>query len=158
MLSRGRLCSWYAAIFGGALTMAVVLWGCGRAAPEGAPRAGAPKAPGASAPLPQAVDFGPLKGRWVRQDGDYMIEIKSIGADGKMDVGYFNPRPIHVGKAEADARDGTPRIFVLLADQGYPGSNYKLQYDKGSDTLQGSYHQAASGETFGVIFDRLKDQ
>lgn len=139
-------------MFGCALALAVFLWGCGKPArPEVGPKAAAPAA--------ASVDFGPLKGRWVRQDGDYMIEIKSVGADGKMDAGYFNPRPIHVGKAEAEARDGgVVRVFVLLADQGYPGSNYKLQYDKGSDTLQGSYHQAASGETFGVIFDRLKDQ
>ncbi|MCC6353995.1 MAG: hypothetical protein IT577_08925 [Verrucomicrobiae bacterium] len=143
-----------AAAYGCAVALAFSLWGCGKPA---TPAPGA-KAEAAAAVVAEAADFGPLKGKWVRQDGDYMIEIKSIAADGKMDAGYFNPRPIHVGKAEAEAREGSLRAFVLLADQGYPGSNYKLKYDKESDTLQGSYHQAASGETFGVIFDRLKEE
>lgn len=154
MLTRDYLAASQATVLGGALALAIFLVGCGKPAqPEAGPKADAPAVPAA-----ESADFGPLKGRWVRQDGDYMIEIKSVGADGKLEAGYFNPRPIHVGKAEAEAREGRVRVFVLLADQGYPGSNYKLTYEKGSDTLQGSYHQAASGETFGVIFDRLKDQ
>ncbi len=141
-----------AVVAGCALALAVLISGCGK--PEGT--APAAKPDGAPAVVP--AEFGPLKGRWVRQDGDYMIEIKSVAADGKMEAGYFNPRPIHIGKAEAELRDGVVRVYVLLADRGYPGSNYKLKHDKESDTLQGSYHQAASGETFGVIFDRLKGE
>jgi len=137
------------------VAMAALISGCDRSPKE------SPGAAGGKEPVAKGGDvaaFAPLKGRWVRQDGDYMIEIKSIAPDGKMEAGYFNPRPIHVGKAEAESREGSVRIYVLLADQGYPGSNYKLRYESGSDTLQGSYHQAASGETFSVIFDRLKDQ
>ncbi len=141
-----------AVVAGCALALAVLISGCGK--PEGT--AAAAKPDGAPAVAP--AEFGPLKGRWVRQDGDYMIEIKSVAADGTMEAGYFNPRPIHIGKAEAELREGVVRVFVLMADRGYPGSNYKLKYDKESDTLQGSYHQAASGETFGVIFDRLKGE
>lgn len=141
-----------AVVAGCALALAFLISGCGK--PEGT----APSAKPDGAPAVVPAEFGPLKGRWVRQDGDYMIEIKSVAADGTMEAGYFNPRPIHIGKAEAELRDGVVRVFVLMADRGYPGSNYKLKYDKESDTLQGSYHQAASGETFGVIFDRLKGE
>jgi hypothetical protein len=117
---------------------------------------GAKKPVSAPASAEAAGDFSPLKGRWARQDGDYMIEISAAAPDGALDAKYFNPRPIHVGKAQAEMRDGDIRVFVLLADVGYPGSNYKLRYDKASGTLQGTYLQAASGESFAVIFSRLE--
>jgi hypothetical protein len=99
---------------------------------------------------------GVLKGRWQRPDGGYVIEIKNIDQLGKMEVAYFNPRPIHVAKADA-ARDGsTIKVFIELRDVFYPGSTYHLTYDPKSDQLKGTYFQAALKQTFEVVFDRLK--
>ena len=100
--------------------------------------------------------FQVLKGRWQRPDGGYIIEIKNIDRVGKMEAAYFNPRPIHVAKANA-ARDGnTTKIFIELRDVNYPGSTYNLTYDPKSDQLKGTYFQAVLKQTFEVVFDRLK--
>ena len=100
--------------------------------------------------------FQVLKGRWQRPDGGYVIEIKNIDRVGKMEAAYFNPRPIHVAKANA-ARDGnTTKIFIELRDINYPGSTYNLTYDPKSDQLKGTYFQAVLKQTFEVVFDRLK--
>ena len=100
--------------------------------------------------------FGVLQGRWQRPDGGYIIEIKNINHLGKMEMAYFNPRPIHVAKADA-ARDGkTIKIFIELRDINYPGSKYNLTYDPKSDQLKGTYFQAFLKQTFEVVFDRLK--
>ena len=37
--------------------------------------------------------FHVLKGRWLRPDGGYIIQIRSVDGSGKMDAGYFNPGP-----------------------------------------------------------------
>jgi uncharacterized protein (DUF2147 family) len=100
--------------------------------------------------------FGVLQGRWQRPDGGYVIEIKNIDRVGKMEAAYFNPRPIHVAKADA-ARDGkTTKVFIELRDVNYPGSTYHLTYDPKNDQLKGTYFQAALMQTFEVVFDRLK--
>ena len=100
--------------------------------------------------------FQVLKGRWQRPDGGYVIEIKNIDRVGKMEAAYFNPRPIHVAKANA-ARDGkTTKVFIELRDVNYPGSTYNLTYDPKSDQLKGTYFQAVLKQTFEVEFDRLK--
>ena len=96
--------------------------------------------------------FQVLKGRWQRPDGGYVIEIKNIDRVGKMEAAYFNPRPIHVAKANA-ARDGnTTKIFIELRDVNYPGSTYNLTYDPKSDQLKGTYFQAVLKQTFEVVF------
>jgi hypothetical protein len=100
--------------------------------------------------------FQVLKGRWQRPDGGYVIEIKNIDRVGKMEAAYFNPRPIHVAKADA-ARDGQmTKVFMELRDINYPGSTYNLTYDPKSDQLKGTYFQAVLKQTFDVVFDRLK--
>jgi uncharacterized protein (DUF2147 family) len=45
--------------------------------------------------------FDKLTGRWLRDSGGYTIEIRSVGPGGKLEAAYFNPKSIHVGKAEA---------------------------------------------------------
>ena len=52
--------------------------------------------------------FEVLAGRWLRpdSDGQYVVEVKSVDASGKMDASYSNPRPIHVSQANA-SQDGT---------------------------------------------------
>jgi len=73
-----------------------------------------------------------------------------------VEAAYFNPRSIHVGKAEASQEGGTVRVYIELRDVNYPGSNYTLTYDAKNDRLVGRYYQAVAGETFDVYFVRLK--
>jgi hypothetical protein len=99
-----------------------------------------------------AHGFQPLIGRWRRPDGGYVIDIRSIDADGKIDAGYFNPRPINVARAEA-SRDGDGlKVFIELQDVGYPGATYTLIYDPRQNILAGLYYQPTAGQTFEVVF------
>lgn len=102
----------------------------------------------------EKVDLQKLVGRWLRADGGYILEIRTVGADGRMDAAYLNPRPIHVGRAEASQKGTTAEVFLELRDQGYPGSTYTLVYDPGQDVLSGVYFQAAMGQSFQVLFVR----
>ncbi|MBP7829296.1 MAG: hypothetical protein KA248_05220 [Kiritimatiellae bacterium] len=98
-----------------------------------------------------------LVGRWQRPDGGYLLEIVRVLPGGALEARYFNPRPIHVARAEVQEREGGPDLFVELRDQGYPGCTYQLDYLPGSDSLAGVYYQAAIGETFDVRFGRIGD-
>lgn len=93
-------------------------------------------------------------GRWVRPDGGYVLEVKSIDASGKVDAAYFNPSPINVGLARI--KPGTAELVVELRDVNYPGSTYNLKYDPALDRLTGSYYQAVAGETYPIYFERMK--
>jgi len=100
--------------------------------------------------------FETLTGRWLRLDGGYVLEIRSVDASGLIDAAYLNPRPIDVARAEA-TRDGSVlKVFVELRAPGYPGSTYTLTYDRKSDQLEGVYFQAALRQSFDVRFVRLK--
>ena len=101
-------------------------------------------------------DFGKLKGRWVRPDGGYILSVKGVYSDGKMDAAYYNPKPINVSKAQATQDGTTLKVFVELRDAGYPGSTYMLTYDPKTDRLGGVYYQAAIQQRFDVIFVRSK--
>ena len=112
-----------------------------------------------AAPPTNAVDdagLGLLRGSWVRPDGGYVIDVKSVGADGKLYASHANPRPLPFAKAEA-TRDG--RLIKLSFDLragGYNGSTYTLTYDAANDVLKGVYHQAVAKEKFDVLFQRVK--
>jgi len=41
-----------------------------------------------------------IAGKWLRPDGGYVLELRDVKEDGTLRVSYFNPRPIHVAKAE----------------------------------------------------------
>ena len=97
-----------------------------------------------------------LTGRWVRPDGGYVIHIQNVHADGKLQAAYFNPRPIHVSRAQVTQKDGQLQIFIELRDAGYPGATYALRYNAKHDALVGLYHQPAVGQTFDVAFLRMK--
>ena len=99
---------------------------------------------------------GKLKGKWLRPDGGYILEIRGVDADGKMDAGYFNPRPINVAKAKALQDGETVKVFIELRDVNYPGSTYTLTYDPKNDGLKGDYFQAVNKEHFDVVFVRVK--
>lgn len=100
--------------------------------------------------------FQKLVGKWQRPDGGYVIEIKGVDADGKLDAAYYNPKPIHVARAQA-ALDGTTlKVFIELQDVNYPGSTYTLVYGPGSDYFAGIYYQALQQQSFEVNFVRMK--
>ena len=102
-----------------------------------------------------ADDFQPLMGRWQRTDGGYVIEIRNVESNGNMQAGYFNPNPIHVGRAEASTDDDRIKVEIELQDRGYPGSTYTLVYDRDRDILFGYYYQAIAKQYFEVIFSRV---
>jgi hypothetical protein len=97
-----------------------------------------------------------LKGKWLRPDGGYVIEIRTVEDGGTMDVAYFNPQPIKVSKAEASQEGVTMKAFLELRDVHYPGSTYTLTYDPASDQLKGVYYQAALQQRFEVVFVRMQ--
>jgi hypothetical protein len=100
--------------------------------------------------------FQTLEGRWQRDDGGYIIDIRRAEAGGKLTAAYLNPRPINVARAEASMEGDVPKVFVELRDVNYPGSTYQLIYDRADDRLKGRYFQAALRETYDVVFVRLK--
>ncbi len=102
------------------------------------------------------IDLQALKGRWFRADGGYVLEIRNIDPDGRMDAAYFNPRPINVSRAEASRQGDGMNVFLELRDTGYPGCTYTMAYDPREDSLKGVYYQAAVQQSFEVIFIRMK--
>jgi hypothetical protein len=109
-----------------------------------------------SAPTATPDHLRTLVGRWVRPDGGYVIDIRNVHADGKLQAAYFNPRPIHVSQAQVTQKEGQIQIFVELRDVGYPGATYTLRYNTEHDVLVGLYHQPAVGQTFDVAFVRMQ--
>ena len=99
--------------------------------------------------------FEKLKGRWLRAEGSYIVEVRSVEASGKMNTAYFNPRPINVAKAEAMKAGEDLKVFVELRDVNYPGSTYTLTYQPATDRLAGTYFHAVSGQNMDVEFSRL---
>jgi len=100
--------------------------------------------------------FDALNGRWLRPDGGYVLEIRSVDAGGKIDAAYLNPNPINVAKAEATRDGSTLKVFVELRAPNYPGSTYTLAYDPQQDQLRGIYFQAVQQQRFHVYFVRMK--
>lgn len=112
-----------------------------------------------SRPLPEqaaTADYQALMGRWVRPDGGYVLEIRNINPDGTLDARYFNPRPIHISRAEVSQRGQAASLFVELRDTGYPGCTYTLLFDPREDSLKGIYYQAAVRESYEIVFVRMK--
>lgn len=134
----------------------VFWWSTGRHADSPAavvPPATTPATSPPPAPVAPAAP-GKLVGRWVRTDGGYVLEIRGVEPGGKVDAAYFNPRPIHVARAEA-AQDGDAvKLLIELRDVNYPGSTYSLTYDAGRDVLEGTYFQAMERQTYDVSFVR----
>ena len=111
----------------------------------------------AEAPAAQAdAAFATLPGRWVRPDGGYVINIKSVDASGKLDASYANPNPLPFSRAEATRDGNTIKLFFELRAGGYNGSTYTLTYDPASDTLKGVYFQAVAQQKFDIYFMRYK--
>jgi len=100
--------------------------------------------------------FETLLGKWIRPDGGYILSVKKVFPDGRVDAGYFNPRPINVSQAHASPAGSTVKLFIELQAPGYPGSTYDLVYDPSNDVLVGIYFQAAMQQRFEVMFVRSK--
>jgi hypothetical protein len=101
-------------------------------------------------------EFQKIKGRWLRPDGGYIVDVKNVDDGGRMDASYFNPRSIHVAKAEVSQDGSVTKVFIELRDVNYPGSTYNLTYDPQNDRLEGIYYQAALQQSFDVFFVRMK--
>jgi hypothetical protein len=95
-----------------------------------------------------------LKGRWLRSDGDYLLDIFSVNPDGKVAVAYYNPRPINVESGAWAVKDQKVSLIVVLRDLNYPGSTYTLFYFPDEDILAGKYFQAIDKINYDVIFYR----
>jgi hypothetical protein len=111
-----------------------------------------PKPAGPTSDAP--AQYRPLLGEWVRPDGGYVLAVTDIASDGTASVGYFNPRPINVGRAKARIEDDALGLFVELRDRNYPGSTYTLAYDADGDQLVGIYFQALQRASYDVVFVR----
>lgn len=96
-----------------------------------------------------------LTGKWLRNDGVYSIEIKSVNKDGSMKVAYFNPDPIEVGQSTWMFKDKKLHIEVVLLGP-YQKSIYKLNYDVNKKNLSGTFYQAVAQQTYNVSFKKVK--
>jgi hypothetical protein len=119
-----------------------------------------PAAPVASAPAVARGDGRPdtqrLVGNWIRPDGGYVLDVRTVDSTGHVEAAYFNPNPIHVARASTSSVANTVKLFVELQDTGYPGCTYDLAYDPSGDTLQGVYYQAQIRQRFDVVFLRMR--
>lgn len=115
-----------------------------------------PAEPNAADPDVLMADITPdiLIGRWLRPDGNYIIQIDKIIDDKTIEARYFNPRPIHIARAEILNAEGL-RIYIEFHDVGYEGSSYDLRYDPENDALTGNYFQATYGQTYQIGFIRM---
>jgi hypothetical protein len=117
----------------------------------------AQQAPPAATVLPSVEPaFNALPGRWVRLQGGYVITIRSVDADGKLDANYANPRPLPFHTAVARKDGNVLKLLFELRAGGYNGSTYTLTYDAASDRLTGIYDQVVVKQTFEVVFVRDK--
>lgn len=140
-----------------ALLLAAGALACGPRAADPAPQVRAEMSPAASASAAAATTapaFDRLLGRWARTDGGYVLEVRTIDAQGRADLSYLNPRPIHVEQALATRAGETLTLFVELQDVNYPGSSYNLAFSPAGDILEGTYFQAVEGQTYSVTFER----
>lgn len=135
------------------------LAGCNRSESPAAAKTDAPAAPAAktaataTAPAP-AADLNKLRGRWLRPDGGYVLEVRSVAEDGRADAAYFNPNPIRVAWARIASAGGALKLEAELRDVNYPGCLYKLTYVPERDQLVGTYFQAQMQETHEIFFVR----
>ena len=102
--------------------------------------------------LSETADYAPLIGKWVRPDGGYVLDIKSIDSGGNIKMTYLNPKPINVSKAQANLKSGKIELFIELRDKNYPGNYYTLTFDTESNRLVGVYYHLGLNQNFDVYF------
>jgi hypothetical protein len=97
----------------------------------------------------------PRKGRWLRTDGGYVIDVRTVAEGGTMAVAYVNPRPIAVSKAAATQEGATTQVVLESRDVQYPGSTSTRTDDPVRDQRQGVSVQAAPQQRVAVVFVRM---
>ena len=102
------------------------------------------------------IPMDTILGRWLRPDGNYVIQINSFDSENQIDAQYFNPKPINGGSAIWEENYGNLKVIIELQDVNYPGSKYTLNYLPDRDILAGDYYQAVQGLNFYVEFIRNK--
>lgn len=135
----------------------LILSGCSQ--PGAKPKVETTETPKSNIAVPSTVvkpDHNLLVGDYLRSDGVYTLKILSVTADGKLDAAYFNPNPIHVGKAAWVLKENVIVLNVELRDVNYPGSTYTLQFFPGDKKLAGKYFQAVEKIYYDVEFYRMK--
>ncbi len=135
---------------------ATLLCACNSRERETAPPAEAGTNAAAIAPSAAKPEFERLAGKWARADGDYLLELRSVDAQGNLEAAYYNPEPIHVSRAVAFKDSEGIQAVVELKDVNYPGCLYRLKYDAKNDQLHGTYYQAAMDTTYNVAFARAQ--
>ena len=103
---------------------------------------------------PVKLDTAKLKGRWLRPDGGYIIEILNVHDEGTLEAAYYNPQPINIAVAEWKVEKNRLKIFIKFDDVNYPGSTYTLDYFPDRDLFIGAYFQATQQQTYYVEFMR----
>ncbi len=150
--SRARLL----AVAGVMCAAALLAWATWRPTSEPAGSKPAASVPQPSAPSAASPEFAVLLGEWTRPDGGYVLSVQQVAPDGQATVGYYNPRPIRVAKAQARKEGEHVGLFVELNDVNYPGSTYTLGYDPASGQLKGIYFQAVERAQYEVVFVRRR--
>lgn len=97
-----------------------------------------------------------LVGKWLRPDGGYILEITKVAKNGQAEAMYLNPNPINVESALVTEKDGKLHLRVVLRDLNYDGSTYELAYEPEKDELAGTYFSPNAGQTYQVVFQRMK--
>jgi len=126
-----------------------------------APISAAPTASPAAPPTPTVTPAVPNTvraafGRWRREDGGYVLEIRDATPQGSLEAQYFNPKPIRVSRAAWREGAGRAQLLVELNDVGYAGSTYILFHDPTTDRLVGEYTQPTQQQTYAIEFVRSK--
>ncbi len=134
--------------------IAVAAWPGKRTSDSATMPTGATTTNAGVAALEAKMDLQFLKGRWLRPDGGYVIEIRQVDKDGQLDAGYFNPSPIRVVAAKAAKEGAAVKVYLELNDVNYPGCKYNLTYLPDQRQLVGTYFQAAMQQTYEVAFER----
>lgn len=104
----------------------------------------------------QSVDKRILIGEWIRMDAPFQLKITDVLESGKLDVAYFNPKSINIGKAYWIKTETILSVYIELQDENYPDSYYKLIYNTERDVLVGQYFQEGGVTSFPVEFVRTK--
>ena len=107
-------------------------------------------------PTAATTDFDSLVGLWVRPDGGYMVAIRGVEANGKLDAVYANPQQLPFASAQAENTADGIEVHLELQAGGYNGSTYTLAYDPERDILRGVYFQAVAQQRYEVYFQRAR--
>lgn len=104
----------------------------------------------------EQVDQHLLVGEWTRSESTCQIKITDALNNGKLELTYFNPKLINIGKSYWLMKGTFLSIYVELQDENNPGSFYKLNYNVERDMLVGDYFEVLDGKTYPVEFVRTR--